>query len=67
LAGQRSKGLERDVRVVDVHIVQSHLRAKSAKSTEQAVSAPLRGGRSHPQDLEAGTMHSFSLYVSFLY
>jgi hypothetical protein len=33
--------------------------------TEQAISVPLRGRRSHPQDLEAGTIQSFLLFVSF--
>jgi hypothetical protein len=44
--------------------VQSHL---SAELTEQAVSAPLQGGRSRPQDPETGTIQSMSLSVSFLY
>jgi hypothetical protein len=35
--------------------------------TEQAVVAPLRGGRSRPQDPDAGTMHSYSLCISFSY
>jgi hypothetical protein len=48
LAGQRSRGLERDVRVVVVPRVQNHLRAESAELTEQEVSAQLRGGRSCP-------------------
>jgi hypothetical protein len=67
LAHQRSKGLRRDVRVVGVRGVQSHLRAEMAHPTEQDVSAALRDGLSRPQDLEAGMIHSFSLSVSFLY
>jgi hypothetical protein len=67
LDNQRSGGLGRDVRVVDVRGVQSHLSAEPAEPTEQAVDAPLRGGRSRPLDPEAGTIHSFSLSVSFLY
>jgi hypothetical protein len=55
------------VRVVDVHGVQSHLRAESAEPTEQAVSAPLWGGRSDLQDLEGGMIQSFSILVSFSY
>jgi hypothetical protein len=53
------------VRVVDVLGVQSHLSVESAEPTEQAVGAPLRGGRSRPQDPEADTIHSFSLSVGF--
>jgi hypothetical protein len=34
---------------------------------EQAIGAPLRGGRSCPQDPEVGTTQSFSLLISFLY
>jgi hypothetical protein len=45
LASQRSGGFERDVRVVDVRGVQSHLRGELAKLTKQAISTPLRGGR----------------------
>jgi hypothetical protein len=67
LAGQRSGGLGCDVRVVDVRGVQSHLIAESPELTEQAVGAPLRGGRSCRQEPEAGTIHSFSLFVSFSY
>jgi hypothetical protein len=55
------------VRVVDVRGVQSHLSAELAEPIEQAIGAPLRGGRSRLQDLEAGTIHYFSLSVSFLY
>jgi hypothetical protein len=51
--------------VVDVHGVQSHLRAKPTELTEQAIGAPLRDGQSHPQDPEAGMIHSFSLFVCF--
>jgi hypothetical protein len=36
-----------------------------AESTDQAIGAPLRGGRSHPQDPKAGMIHSFSLFVRF--
>jgi hypothetical protein len=67
LASQWSGGLGRDVRVVDVRGVQSHLSAEPVEPTEQVISAPLRGGRSRPQDLEAGMIHSFSLFVSFSY
>jgi hypothetical protein len=55
------------VQLVDVRGVQSHLRAELAELMEQAVGAPLRGGRSCSQDPEAGTIQSFSLLVSFLY
>jgi hypothetical protein len=47
--------------VVDVSGV-SYLRAEPI---EQVIGAPLQGGRSHPQDLEVGTIESFSLLVSF--
>jgi hypothetical protein len=67
LAGQRSRGLGRDVRVVVIPGVKSHLRIELAEPTEKAVGAPLWGGRSHPQDPEAGTIQSFCLLVSFLY
>jgi hypothetical protein len=63
LARQRSGGLGRDVRVVDIHGLQSHLRAEQAELTGQAVGAALQGGRSRSQDPEAGTIHSFSLFV----
>jgi hypothetical protein len=53
------------VRVVGVCGVQSHLRAEPTQPTEQGVGAPLRGGQSRPQEPEAGTIHSFSLSVSF--
>jgi hypothetical protein len=46
--------------VVGVCGVQSHLRAEPAQPTEQGVSAPLRSGRSCPQDLEAGMMQKKS-------
>jgi hypothetical protein len=55
------------VRVVDVRGVQSHLRAELTELTEQAIDALLWGGRSRLQDLEAGTIHSFSLSISFSY
>jgi hypothetical protein len=55
------------VLVVDVRGVQSHLRVEPKELTEQAIGAPLRGGRSCLQDLEAGMIHSFSLSVSFSY
>jgi hypothetical protein len=61
LAGQRSRGLGCNVRVVDVRGVQSHCNAESAEPTEQAVGASLRGGRSRPQDPKAGTI----LFLSF--
>jgi hypothetical protein len=67
LAGQRSGGLGRDVRVVDVHRVQSHLKAELAEPIEQVVGAPLQGGQLRSQDLEAGMIHSFSLSLSFSY
>jgi hypothetical protein len=44
LAHQTSRSLGRDVRVMDVRGVQSHLRAEPAQLTEQGVSAPLWGG-----------------------
>jgi hypothetical protein len=53
------------VRVVDVRGVQSHLSAELAEPIEQAVGAPLRGGWSHPQDLEVGMIQSFSLFIIF--
>jgi hypothetical protein len=65
LAHQRFGGLGRDVRVVDVRGVQSHLRAEPAQLIEQGVGAPLRGGQSHLQEPEAGMIHSFSLFVCF--
>jgi hypothetical protein len=55
------------MRVVGIRGVQSHLRAELAQLTEQGVGAPLRGRRSHPQDPETGTIHSFFLFVSFSY
>jgi hypothetical protein len=64
LAGQRFRGLGRDVRVVDVRGVQSLL---NAEPTEQAINAPLRGRLSSPQDPEASTIHSFSVSLSFSY
>jgi hypothetical protein len=54
LASQRPGGLGRDVRVVYVCGVESHLRAKSAELTEQAVDALVRGGQSRLQDPEVG-------------
>jgi hypothetical protein len=48
LAGQRSRGLGCDVRVVVIPGVQSHLRTELAEPIEKAVGAPLRGGRSCP-------------------
>jgi hypothetical protein len=66
LAHQRSGGLGHDVRVVGVCGVQNHLKAEPAQPTEQGVGAPLRGGQSHPQKPEAGTIQSFSLSVGFL-
>jgi hypothetical protein len=63
-AGQTFGDLGRDVRVLEVREVQSYLRAEPI---EQAISAPLRGGQSRPQDPEAGTIHSFFLSVSFSY
>jgi hypothetical protein len=53
--------------VVGVRGVQSHIRDKLAQLIEQGVGAPLRGGRSCPQDPEAGTIHSFSLSIGFSY
>jgi hypothetical protein len=67
LAGQRSRGLGRDVRVMDVRGVQSHLNVEPVEPTEQAVGTPLRGRWSRPQDPEGGMIHYFSLSVSFLY
>jgi hypothetical protein len=65
LAGQRPGGLGRDVRVVDIRGVQIHLRAELLGLIEQAIGAPLWAGRSRSQDLEADTIHSFSLFISF--
>jgi hypothetical protein len=65
LAGQRSGGLGRDMQVVVISGVQSHLRAELTEPTEQEVDAPLQGGRSCPQDPETGTIYSFSLLISF--
>jgi hypothetical protein len=45
LAIQRSECLGCDVWVVDIPEVKSHLRVEPAEPTEQAVGAPLRGGR----------------------
>jgi hypothetical protein len=67
LVGQRSGGLGRNMRVVDVRGVQSHLRVEPAEPTKQVIGAPLQGERSRPQDPEAGTIHPFSLSVSFSY
>jgi hypothetical protein len=67
LDSQRFKGLGCNVQVVDVHGVQSHLKAEPAEPIEQAIGAPLRGGRSHPQDQEMGTIQYFSLLISFSY
>jgi hypothetical protein len=44
LAGQRSGGLGRDMRVVVVPKVQSHFRIELTEQTEKDVGAPLRGG-----------------------
>jgi hypothetical protein len=38
---------------------------KLAQLSEQGISAPLWGGQSLPQDLEANMIHSFSLFISF--
>jgi hypothetical protein len=67
LAGQRSGGLGRNVRVVVVSGVQSHLRTKPTELTEKVVGTPLRGGRSRSQDPEVGTIPSFCLLASFSY
>jgi hypothetical protein len=67
LAHQRFGGLGRDVRVVDVRGVQSHLREELKESIEQGVGAPLQGGKSCLQDPKVGTIHSFSLFISFSY
>jgi hypothetical protein len=67
MAGQRYGGLGRDVRVMIIIGVQSHLRAEMAEPIEQEVGAPLRGGRSRPQDLEASMIQSFSFFISFSY
>jgi hypothetical protein len=50
LAGQRTRGLGRDMWVVVVPGVQSHLRTELAKLTENGIGAPLRGGQSRQQD-----------------
>jgi hypothetical protein len=59
LAGQRSGGLGCNVRVMVVLGVQSHLRTELVEPIEKAVGAPLRGGQSHLQDPEAGTITLF--------
>jgi hypothetical protein len=59
--------LGRDVRVVDIRGVEKHLIAELAEPIEKAIGAPLQGGQSHPQDPEAGMVHFFSLFMSFLY
>jgi hypothetical protein len=51
------------MRVVDVRGVQNHL---IMEPTEQAISVPLRGGRSHPQDPETGTILFLSFYKFFV-
>jgi hypothetical protein len=67
LAGQRSGGLGHDVRVVDVRGVQSHLIAEPTEPIEQVIGALLWDRQSHLEDLEVGTIHSFSLSTSFSY
>jgi hypothetical protein len=54
-----------DVRVVGVCVVQSPLGAEPTQPTEQGVGAPLQGGQSRSQDLEAGMIYYFSLSVCF--
>jgi hypothetical protein len=66
LAGQRSEGLGRDVWVVDIQGVQSHLSAEQAEPIEQVIGAPLRGGQSRPQDPEAGTILFLSFHKFFV-
>jgi hypothetical protein len=66
LAGQRSEGFKHDVRVMDVRGVQSHLIAELVEPIEQAVSAPLQGRRSRPQDPEVGMIHSLSFRKFFI-
>jgi hypothetical protein len=53
LGSERSEGLGRDVWVVDVRGVQSHLRAEPDESIEQVIGPPLQGRWSCPQDPEA--------------
>jgi hypothetical protein len=65
LAHQRSRGLGHDMRVVGVRGVQSHLKEESAQPIEQGVGAPLWGGRSHPQDPEAGMIFFLSFRKFF--
>jgi hypothetical protein len=67
LDSQRSRGMGRDVRVVDIYGVQSHLIAELADPTEQTIGAPLRGGWSRLQDPEAGMIQSCSLLICFSY
>jgi hypothetical protein len=55
-----------DVRVVGIRRVQCHLRAELAELIEQGIGEQLWHGRSRLQDLEASTIHSFSLPTSFL-
>jgi hypothetical protein len=65
LAGQRFRGLGRDVRVVVALGVQSHLRTEPGEPIEKAIGAPLWDGQSHLQDPEAGTIQSFCLLITF--
>jgi hypothetical protein len=67
LDSRRSRGLGHDVRVVDVHRVQSHLRVELARPTKQVAGAPLWGRRSRLQDPEVGTIQSFALLICFSY
>jgi hypothetical protein len=65
LTSQRFEGLGRDVQVVVVPEVQSHLRTEPAEPIKKVVGAPLQAGQSRLQDPEAGTIQSFCLLVSF--
>jgi hypothetical protein len=55
------------MRVVGVHRVQSPLIAELTQPMEEGIGAPLWHGWSHPQDLEAGMIYSFSVSISFSY
>jgi hypothetical protein len=54
------------MRVVGIRRVQCHLRVELAELIEQGIGSQLWHGQSRLQDLEAGTIHSFSLPISFL-
>jgi hypothetical protein len=55
------------VQVVGIRRVRSPLGIELAQPIEQGIGAPLRRGRSRPQDLEDAMIYSFSLSASFSY